>query len=155
MEAANVLLVPAFAVYLAPPRDAFDAAIMGAAILPTCALLVVGAVYWLALSRRLRGDRSLMQRWLPAADRAERPILALLALAVAAAAAGIVYRGFTGPVIATAVLTLLAALEYVNYYHRQLQHFDNWADFRKLVTTWRLRPAHSARDLAAYRRTRD
>ncbi len=151
IEAVNVMLVPAMAIYLAPPRNFLDAAVLAAAILPTCGLLIVGAIYWLALARRLRGDRSLFLRWLPIADAAQRPLLALVFLAVVASGAAFLLRGFTGPVIAALVLTSLAALEYVNYYHRQLQHFDNWSDFKKLVTTGRLRPARSARDLAAYR----
>ena len=151
IEAMNVLLVPAAALFFAPPGDSVEAAVLAAAILPTCALLTVGAVYWHALSRRLKGDRGLLQRWLPAADKAERPLVALLFVAFAACAAGVLLRSFTWPIIAALVLTLLAILEYVNYYHLQLQHFDNWSDFKKLVTTGRLRRAHSARDLAAYR----
>jgi hypothetical protein len=41
---------------------------------------------------------------------------------------------WTPAVIAAGLLTLLAALEYMNYYHRQLQHFDNMADFKRLIT---------------------
>jgi hypothetical protein len=72
------------------------------------------------------------------------------------AAAGLIYAlwlvGWTTPVIAAAVLILLAALEYVNYYHRQLQHFDCWSDFKRLISTRQLRPSHMARDLAAHRK---
>ena len=153
IEAMNVVLIPAAAIYLAPPTDWLNALLLAVAILPTSALLILGAVYWKALSRRLDGDRTLLKRWLPAAQRAQRPLLLLIFIAAATCATGIVLRGFTAPVIAALVLTVLAALEYVNYYHRQLQYFDNWSDFRKLITTGRLRPAHSARDLAAYRRS--
>lgn len=34
--------------------------------------------------------------------------------------------------IVASVAATLAALEYVNYYRRQLQHFDHAADFRRL-----------------------
>ena len=154
IEAFNVILVPAAALYFAPPGDVVEAAVLAAAAVPTCALLVIGAVYWHALARRLKGDRHLLRRWLPLADKAERPLVALLALAIAACIAGLVLRGLTWAIVAALVLTLLGLLEYVNYYHRQLQHFDNWSDFKKLVTTGRLRPAHSARDLATYRRSK-
>ena len=50
--------------------------------------------------------------------------------------------------------SLLALAEYVNYYHRQLQHFDNWPDFRRLMTGKGFRPAKMAVDLAAWRAAR-
>ena len=50
--------------------------------------------------------------------------------------------------------TALAALEYVNYYKFQVQHFDNWADFKRLMTGRGFRKAHMARDIAAGRATR-
>lgn len=153
IEAVNVVLVPAAALYLASPTDWIEAVVMAAGILSASALLIVGAVYWHALSRRLKGDRALLQRWLIAADRAQRPLLILVVIAAAACAAIVAARGLTWPVVAALALTALAALEYVNYYHRQLQHFDNWSDFRRLLTTGRLRPAHSAKDLAAYRKS--
>lgn len=66
-----------------------------------------------------------------------------------------IYKGgWTWPVIGAAILTLLAALEYVNYYHRQLQHFDRSSDFKRLITGGGFRRSHMARNLTAYRRVR-
>jgi hypothetical protein len=62
-------------------------------------------------------------------------------------------RGFTWPLAAAAVLNLLAVLEYANYYHRQIQHFDRWSDFKRLVTTRRLRRSHMSRALEAHRKS--
>ena len=45
---------------------------------------------------------------------------------------------------------VLAALEYVNYYHRQLQHFDNFADIKRLLTGRGFRRSQMARDLERY-----
>jgi hypothetical protein len=42
---------------------------------------------------------------------------------------------------------LLGLLEYVNYYHRQLQHFDNWSDFRRLFQGKGFRISQLARDI--------
>lgn len=44
-------------------------------------------------------------------------------------------------------LAVLAGLEYVNYYHVQLQHFDNAADIKRLLSGRGFRPAHLARAL--------
>ena len=45
------------------------------------------------------------------------------------------------------VAALLAVLEYVNYYHRQLQHFDNASDWRRLLAGRGFRPSQLSRDL--------
>jgi hypothetical protein len=49
------------------------------------------------------------------------------------------------------VLTVLAMLEYINYYHRQLQHFDNAADLKRLLSGKGFKRSHMARELAAFR----
>ena len=152
MEALNVVLVPAIALYLGWPSSAAEAVAMVLAILPTSGLLLVGTVYWNAVDRRLKGDRRPLERACAMAHRAERPLLALIVAAAIATVAAFAMRGWSATVIAALVLTLLAVLEYVNYYKVQLQHFDNLADLRRLFTG-RFRRSHFARDLAAYRRT--
>ena len=59
--------------------------------------------------------------------------------------------GLTTSVSAAAALSLLASLEYVNYFHVQLQHFDNRADFQRLGTRRRFRRSHLAKDIARWR----
>ena len=61
-------------------------------------------------------------------------------------------RGLSLSTGAVLVVTILGVLEYVNYYHVQLQHFDNMADWRRLLAGRGFRPAHMARDLATWRR---
>jgi hypothetical protein len=151
MEAANVVLVPALAVYFGWPGAFLEWIALAVSALAASSLLVVGAIYWFGVSRRLRGDRSLFRRWLAVADQAERPILALIVAAAFAVAAALVMEGWTSAVIAALVLVVLAVLEYINYYRWQLQHFDNWADFRRLLSLSGLKRAHSARELATYR----
>lgn len=155
MEAANVVLVPAFALWLAWPREPFEYAAMALAIAACSGFLIVGTLYWFAVDRRLRTPGASPRRALAFADRAERPLLIATAAATAATVALIASRGFTPSAIAAACLTVLAALEYVNYYRVQLQHFDNRADLRRLVSGRGLKRAHMARDLAAYRAARD
>ncbi len=48
----------------------------------------------------------------------------------------------------------LATLEYVNYFHVQLQNFDHAADIKRLTNGGGLRRAHMAKDLAAFRKTK-
>jgi ferric-dicitrate binding protein FerR (iron transport regulator) len=60
-------------------------------------------------------------------------------------------NGWSKGAIAAAGLSVLALLEYVNYYHRQLQVIDNKADFQRLLSTGRFKRARLARALATYR----
>ena len=66
---------------------------------------------------------------------------------------GPVARGLADRVAATGCATL-AVLEYVNYYHRQLQHFDNKADFKRMLAGKGFRQSWLARDLSELRRQR-
>ncbi len=153
MEAGNVLFVPGLAYWLGQPKQPLEIFAFALSAFAAGGLLIVGALYWHALDRRLRlRDRTTMDRALKFADAAQRPMLVTTAAAAAGFAGALTIHGGRPAVIAAGVLTLLAALEYVNYYHRQLQHFDNAADLKRLLTTWKPRRAHLARDLASYRR---
>jgi hypothetical protein len=153
MEAANVLLVPGLALALGWPRTLIGGVALVSAMAATACFLIVGALYWRGVDRRLKrlGGAALDQA-LAVADGLEWPGLILTAVATAATLGSMATDGLTATSIAAALLTLLAVLEYVNYYRRQLQHFDNIADLKRLFTTGRLRRAHLARDLADYRR---
>ena len=152
MEAANVLLVPGFAYWLGQPQQTIEIIAFALAAVAAGGLLVVGALYWRAVDRQLRlRDRQAMKRALSFADRAEWPALIATVAAGIAFAAALAVHGWSSGVIAAGVLTLLALLEHVNYYHRQLQHFDNLGDFKRLVTGGGLRKSHMARDLALFR----
>ena len=153
IEAGNAVLLPALALWIARPVYPAEIAAMALAIIAVAGFLVVGARYWHALDARLKGSSGPeMRRALAFADRAEVPLLACMALSLVATGAAFAMAGWSAPVVAAAILILLAALEYVNYYRWQLQHFDRWSDFVRLITTGRMRRAHMARDLAAYRR---
>jgi hypothetical protein len=152
MEALNIMLVPGTALVLAPPRNGAELVAMGLAIAACAGFLFVGTAYWAALHRRVtRSDRTSLTRALALADRLERPLLLTIGASTAGLSFAIFARGWSGSNVGAAVLTLLAALEYVNYYHRQLQHFDRWSSFKRLMTSGRFPRSHLARDLAIYR----
>jgi hypothetical protein len=153
LEAGNMIILPAVALKFGWPGSAIEAVALGLTITAAAGFLFIGALYWRGLDRRLRtGDGWAHKQALGFAGRAEWPLLVLTALATVAFAGALTMSGWTPPVIAAGAMSLLGWLEYINYYHRQLQHFDNWADFHRLVTTRRLKRAHMARDLAAFRR---
>ena len=152
MEAANVLFVPGLALWLGFPRSPLDAVAIGLAIAACAGLLVIGAVFWRGVDRRLRfGDHAAAASGMRLADRAEKPLLLVVGLAIAAVVAALAVNGWTCAVIAATVLTVLAVLEYINYYHRQLQHFDNAADLKRLFSGKGFKRSHMARELAAFR----
>lgn len=153
MEASNAAVVPAFAAGIVWSADGALTAAFGLAAFACAALLVLGALYWRAVLRRIEGDRAAMAVWIPRLAAAEAPALALVAVAALAWAAEMLAAGggWTPARVAAAALTVLAGLEYVNYYRVQLQHFDNGADLKRLLTGRGFRTAQMARDIAAWR----
>lgn len=150
-EAANVVLVP---VLTALTMRSFNgsigpATVVGAAL--CSAWLAVGALYWrIKLDQLAAGTIStpLPRRRLFATVRRFGPVL----LGVAALAWIVPWAtGSTsrGDLVAGVVLWLLAVLEHINYFHRQLMH-DTSSDLRRLVATRRLRPSLLAEDLARH-----
>jgi hypothetical protein len=148
MEAANVVFLPLFAVLLAHRLGQPLGVTSGLAWAGALGLLIAGAVYWRAKLRALDGHDS--RPALRALRRARVPLLSLTLVGVAAALAGWAGAALSPADRWTATAgAVLGALEYVNYYAVQLQHFDRASDFRRLLTGRGFRPAHLARDLAA------
>lgn len=152
LEAMNVVFVPGLALWFGWPQTLIETIVVGVAILAAAGFLVIGTLYWRGLAARLRGDPlTAMTAALRIADRWERPLVLVTALATILLAAGIMAVGWTAAIIASAALTALAWLEYVNYYHWQLQNFDRMADTKRLFAGRGLRRSHMARDLARFR----
>lgn len=59
-----------------------------------------------------------------------------------------------GDRITASIAASLAMLEYVNYYHRQLQHFDHAADWKRLLEGRGFRASQMATDLQRLRQKR-
>ncbi len=157
VEVANAVLVPAFVLFVTRVYGEGVGWPTLVTLLPVIGLLVIGGLYWRGKLHELRGNRGFLDRVLAMADRAQRPLLVLTALALALGIGGFIIPqpgSDTANRLASLGASLLALAEYVNYYHRQLQHFDNWPDFRRLITGKGLRPAKMAQDLAAWRAKR-
>ena len=132
MEAGNALLIPAITLFLTFGKVSWATLF---SFVPVCLLLVIGAYYWRSKLRYLQTGQPLN----PAVERIamwQWPSLILTLIAIACAALVWVRPDLSaglGDRIAVTVMAALAGLEYVNYYHRQLQHFDNAADFARLM----------------------
>jgi anaerobic C4-dicarboxylate transporter len=156
MEAANVVLLPAAVVLVVWRTGGGFSAALALALGVNAVLLTIGACYWRVALLKVQGDGTPFERWLPRLARAEPWALALTALCVAATVAEIAAAAdvFAPERIAAFAMTVLAVLEFVNYYRVQLQYFDTAPDFKALVKRRRLKPAHMARDIAAWRARR-
>jgi hypothetical protein len=121
---------------------------------PMCLLLLLGGQYWRVKLLQLEGNGAAMRRFLPLADRCQPVMFALCAIALIAAMLSWLDIGIgksLGERIAASIAATLAALEYVNYYHRQLQHFDHAPDFKRLLAGKGFRPSQMAVDLARWK----
>ena len=150
MELGNVLLMPAFLYYVTGGSWVPSPGLGAFCLVPMCGLLLVGGWCWRAKARAAAGDRSALPGALALARRAQ---MSLLLLTIAAAGASLTdllvtpLAAGTGDRVLAALAAGLAVLEYVNYYHRQLQHFDNPADVRRLLRGEGFRESHLRADL--------
>ena len=154
VELANAALVPLLLVVIGLHMGGAVGWPSLAAMVPMSGLLIVGGLYWRGKLRALQGQGAALDKALRLADRWDRPLLVLTSIACGLAVAGFIIPlpgSAAGDRWAASGAAMLALAEYVNYYHRQLQHFDNGADFSRLITGRGLRRAWLARDLAAWR----
>ncbi|MBX7526974.1 hypothetical protein [Qipengyuania vesicularis] len=156
LEIGNAFLVPATAVFVAYTSESSIGWLTILTFLPMCALLVLGGLYWRGKLLALDGNDEALHAALRIADRFDGILCVTSFLALGAALASWVFPQMSvslGDRIAATVCGLLAALEYVNYYHRQLQHFDNAADFKRLISGKGFRKSQMAADLERFRST--
>jgi hypothetical protein len=152
MEAGNAFVVPATgAALVVMSGDHIDLPMIIAAI-ATSSLLIVGTFALRAHFKMSEGNPQPMAKFMPTASKLQKPMAILSVLAVISAVFSL-WRdaGFSPAVIATCVFALLAALEYINYFVVQLQHFDHGPDFRRLMSGRGFRPSHLARAIARHR----
>jgi hypothetical protein len=151
MEAGNAAILPLLIAFMSNWQLGWISLVAMAAMV---LLLVIGALYWWGKVRQLKGQVQGWARLLGALSRLQLPALILTLAGCGAVLAGWLDASLTlglADRIAATACAALAVLEYVNYYHRQLQHFDNKADFRRLLAGKGFRPSWMARDLAAWR----
>lgn len=150
MEAGNAAILPLVMLYLSGGSMGWLSAV---ALLPMTLLLVIGAVYWRAKVRQLK-DRSYdIGPVLSKIGGLRLPVLFMTVIAAIAAIASWLIAGLaisTADRICASIAAALAVLEHINYYHRQLQHFDNVSDFKRLIAGKGFRVSQMARDLRTH-----
>jgi hypothetical protein len=154
IEAANAVIVPVSAIILVLNFGGRISPALLAAIVPCGFLLIVGALAWRMEAAQLTGNDAPARYWTPRLAFAKPLSAVLIVIAAGVFAFGwsaAPEAGWTADRIAAASLLALAVLEYVNYFHVQLQHFDNVADFKRLLAGRGFRKAHLARAIEAWR----
>jgi hypothetical protein len=147
MEAANVLFVPLLVLWHSDGQLSWIALVPLAA---TMLLLIIGAFYWRGKVRQLQGEASNFQVLLRGLAGWQRPALLLTQAGSATCLLGWMMPAWSAGSADRWVASgcaILSVLEYINYYHRQLQHFDNREDFRRLLAGRGFRRSWLARDL--------
>ena len=154
MELGNVVLLPAFMVWMAHYLEYQLGWLTWVSLVPMCGLLMIGGLYWRAKLRHVQGHRRSMERLLPWVHRMQWPFavssILVLALCLTSWVGDNLALSF-GDKITASIAATLAVLEYVNYYHRQLQHFDHVADWKRLLGGKGFRESQMATDLRRFR----
>jgi hypothetical protein len=154
MELLNAIFLPAAALFVLAELGQAIGPLCGACLVPMAALLIAGGCYWRAKARQLSRARSNIDSTLLWLDRLERPLLVgCLAATMLCVAdlAGWRLSVSAGDRWMAVVATALANLEYINHYHRQLQHFDHGPDFQRLLNGRGFRKSQMRGDLERFR----
>jgi hypothetical protein len=154
IEAFNIVLIPGLTARLVFFQ--FKQELNLALILNMIAvswLLAIGTIALRMMYLNAVGDRSFERNWIGSIYYCKLPSLILVLSAVAAT---IWESSHTLPAItprwgSCVVLSILAAAEYINYFHFQVQHFDNLADFERLLAGKGFRRSHLARAIARWK----
>jgi hypothetical protein len=119
------------------------------ALVLVCAILLVGTAFWCLKGQSLRRSTPLARpaiRRFFSATKIGFGILVALQLALFAVRAFVQSGASGAELLVGGALSLMAVLEYVNYYFYQLM-YDNRADLEYLFTHRRLKRAVMVRDL--------
>ena len=154
IERLNIFLLPTIAIlvvkltFRAPLTPAFLLSLFA-----TSWMLTIGTIALRLLLKTLEGDSFYGKFWIPYLSWAQIPSIILLSIAAVVTIAES-YRTLpeiTAAQHAAILFTCLAWLEYVNFYHRQLQHFDHGPDTRRLLAGQGFRRSHLSRALQKWR----
>jgi hypothetical protein len=152
VERACAVLFPPLAFVVSTPTDVPSALILALSLTACCSILWIGAAYWRCVWDRLQGNRTSTPRALRTAARWQWTLLAIALLSAATSVTAFVVYGARPALIGALIFSTLAVLEYVNYFHVQLQNFDHGPTFRRFLKRRSFTRAHLAHELAAFRR---
>jgi hypothetical protein len=156
LEAYNAVLIPALAAYIVLSSGGTLTAALVLSALACSFLLVIGAIVLRMMLRKARGEVDATRGWIPLLIRLRWPAIILCSAAAVALGIEWITEGpqLSAQFVTPAVLLLLAVLEYINYYHVQLQHCDHAPDWRRLISGRGFRQSHLGREIGRWKRGR-
>jgi hypothetical protein len=156
VEASNVVLMPALAVFLVLKSGGTISIALVLSGLACSFLLVIGTMVLRMMLRKAGGDANAIADRVPLLLRMRWPAIGLCVAAAVALGVECINIGprLSTQFVAAAVLLILAAIEYINYYHVQLQHFDHAPDWKRLMSGRGFRRSHLAREIDRWKRER-
>lgn len=157
MELLNAALLPCAAMGLLAVADQAIGPLSISCFIPMSALLIVGGCYWRTKSRRLTVTGAKLDATMLWLDWLHIPLLVgCVSTSLLCVADLIVFRISVsdGDRLVAIIAVILSNLEYVNYYHRQVQHFDHTPDFLRLLSGRGFRKSHMRADLERFRARR-
>lgn len=157
MELANVLLMPALFLFLAYTIEFGLGRVSYFSFIPMMGLLWIGGLYWRGKYYQLSGNKAPLNNAMSWADRAQGMLIFLTLISIGWVVFEWIHPTFskgTGDRVVASLATSLAVLEYVNYYHRQLQHFDHKPDLQRLMAGKGFRRSQMSVDLKNWRDAR-
>jgi hypothetical protein len=154
IERLNIFLLPTVAVLVV--KLSFQVALTPAFVLSlftTSWMLIIGTIALRMLLKTLEGDSAYGEFWLPYLSWAQIPSVILLSVSASLTTfeSYLAFANLTAAQYAAIMFTVLAWLEYVNFYHRQLQHFDHGPDIRRFLAGQGFRRSHLSRALQKWR----
>ncbi|MBV7258843.1 hypothetical protein [Erythrobacter crassostreae] len=146
MEGANIALVPLAMLFLSGGKIGIASVI---AIVPMMALLAIGTIYWRAKLHHIEHGIS-PDGTISTLAKLDLPMAICSVASVLAAVAAWSFEGVAVGTeerwVATAA-AVFTVLEYINYYHRQLQHFDHLPDWKRLISGAGFRKSQLRQDI--------
>ena len=155
VEAANIVAVPGLAVWAVIRSGNTISFSLIVAMAAACFMLLIGTFALRMQLETAKGRRPFGQRWLPWLSQGQLPALVMVVASVVGSGFQLWVDGrLSGVAIVTVVCSLLALLEYINYYHVQLQNFDHMPDLKRFMAGGGFRESHLAKALRSFRARR-
>jgi hypothetical protein len=154
IEAGNAVFIPAIAIYIVLRSGGTISVALVLSCLACSFLLVIGTIVLRMMLRKAHGESAAGKDRIPMLLWMRWPAIALCAAAAIALGVDCITKTpqLSAQFLAPAVLLVLAVLEYINYYHIQLQHFDHAPDWKRLISGRGFRPSHLAREIERWKR---
>lgn len=150
LELGNVFAIPAIVALMHFSGKYTFGVLTVSALIPVCAFLLIGSYFWYAKRAQIRRTPQNYKQKLSRLSIWENAkyLLLLTPIVIGVMLANHIAIG-KADIYAALCLWCLGFAEWINYYHRQLMHFDNKADFMRLVKGKGLQISWLRRELMA------